>query len=229
MLKLLRNKKTAKRIWIALAIVIMPAFLFWGLGSAVRSKEETAFIGKINGKKIPLLEYKEALSAVRNAAIIRFGDKFEEVQKDINLEAEAWERLLLLYEAKKYKLTASDQEVIESIESYAFFQRKGNFDNRIYNDLLKYAFRTSARAFEEQMRENLIIVKLYRKLTDNITLDDKEVREEYIKAATKEKGKLPIDEKKFSLEKNDFAKRLLEQKKLIFFANFIEELKKKSQ
>jgi len=229
MLRLLRNKKTAKRIWIGLAIVIMPAFLFWGLGSAVRSKEESAFIGKINGKKITLLEYKDALSAVRNAAIIRFGDRFDEIQKEINLEAQAWERLLLIYEAKKYKLTASDREVIESIESYAFFQRKGNFDNRTYNDLLRYVFRTPARTFEEQMRENIIIVKLYNKITENITLNDKEIRDEYIKATTKEKGKTSFDEKKFSLEKNDFAQRLLEQKKQIYFANFLENLKKKAQ
>ena len=52
MLKLLRNKKTAKKIWIVLAIIILPAFIFWGFGGAMRDKNEKGYIGKISGKKI---------------------------------------------------------------------------------------------------------------------------------------------------------------------------------
>ena len=56
MLKLLRHKNTAKRIWIGLAILILPAFLFWGMGSALRNKEGPAYAGTVFGRKVSLLE-----------------------------------------------------------------------------------------------------------------------------------------------------------------------------
>ncbi|MFA5287577.1 MAG: SurA N-terminal domain-containing protein [Candidatus Omnitrophota bacterium] len=66
MLKLLRNKKTAKKIWIGLAIIIMPAFVFWGFGGAPHDKDESRYLGSISGKKITPLEFNSSLSAVRN-------------------------------------------------------------------------------------------------------------------------------------------------------------------
>jgi parvulin-like peptidyl-prolyl isomerase len=182
MLKKLRSKKTAKKIWIILAILIVPAFVLWDSGSLIPSKEESAYLGTIFGKSISALEYKDALEAVRNAAIMRFGDKFSEVQKYLNLESQAWERLILLYEAKIQKIAASNREVIESIEGYPFFQRNGQFDNRIYSEMLQYVFRARPRIFEEQARQNLILSKLYQQITNNVKIDEKEIKEEYEKA-----------------------------------------------
>jgi len=182
MLKALRNKKTRKNIFIFLAIIIIPAFAFWGFGSALRSRQESAYAGKIFGKNISLLEYKDALDAVKNAAIMQFGDNFSEIQKHLNLQSQAWERLILLHEARRRKINVTDREVIELIESYSFFQRKGQFDNRIYSELLQYVFRTQPRIFEEQTRQNLILSKLYKQVTDNIKITEEEIKEEYRKA-----------------------------------------------
>lgn len=179
MLKILRNKKTAKKIWIALAILIVPAFILWGSGSLIRTRPEPTYAGRIFGKKISFLEYKDALDAARNQAIIQFGENISEIEKALNLESLAWERLLLLYEAKKRKIKASDAEVVGSIKNYPFFQRKGKFDNAIYSEMLQYAFHTQARIFEEQTRQNLIISKLYKILTDNINLTEEEIKEAY--------------------------------------------------
>jgi parvulin-like peptidyl-prolyl isomerase len=170
-LKKLRNKKTAKWIWIGLAILIVPAFLLWGLGSAIRSRGEATGISN--------LEYKDALDAVKNMAIMQFGDKFSEIQKYLNLESQAWERLLLLRAAKKRKINATDKEVIKLIESYPLFQRKGQFDNGVYSGILQYYFRTQARVFEEQTRQNIILSKLYRQVTDNIKVSEEEIKKEY--------------------------------------------------
>lgn len=182
MLKKLRHKKTAKKIWIFLCILIVPAFVFWGLGGALKSRQESNYVGRIFGKKISLLEYKDALDATRNQAIMQFGDNFSQIQKYLNLESQAWERLLLLAEAKKRKIRVSNEEVIALIESYPFFQRRGQFDNRIYSEMLRYVFGTSARLFEEQTRQNLMLAKLYKEATDNINLKEEEIKEEYRKA-----------------------------------------------
>ena len=182
MLKKLRKKKTAKRIWIILIILILPAFVFWGFGSFTRSKEELTYAGKIFGKKVPLLEYRDALEAVKNQAIIQFGDNFSEIEKRLNLEPLVWDRLILLAEAKKRKINVTDQEVIELIESYPFFQAKnGQFDNRIYSQMLQYVFRAQPRVFEEQARSTLILSKLYKEVTGNLNLSEEEIKKEYQK------------------------------------------------
>lgn len=179
MLRQLRNKKTAKKIWIVLAILILPAFVFWGFGSMVRSKTEEKYAGSISGKKIDSRDLQDSIMAVRNQALIQFGDNFSAIEKSLNLESQAWDRLLLLIEAKKRKINVSDKEVVTHVENFPFFQAKGVFNSRIYKQMLTYVFRTQARIFEEQTRQNLMIAKLYQGLTDNLKVDDTLVKEEY--------------------------------------------------
>lgn len=179
MLKALRNKKTAKKIWITLAIIIVPAFVLWGSGSLMRNKENYSYVGKIFGKKIPLQEFKDTLEAVRNELTMRFGDNLSEAKKNIDLEYEAWKRLILLHEAKRRKITVSDSEVVELIESYPFFQRNGKFDQKLYSEILKYELHTQDRIFEEQTRSTLMLSKLYKQITENISVNETEIKEEY--------------------------------------------------
>jgi len=179
MLKALRNKKTAKKIWIVLATLIVPAFVLWGSGSLIRSKQEETYAGRIFGRKISLLEYKDAMDAEKTAAIMQFGDKFSEVEQHLNLESQAWERLLLLYEAKRRKITVSDKEVVELLQRLPFFQRDGKFDNRTYTEIVQYVLHTQPRIFEEQTRQNTILSKLYNQVTNDITVSDEEIKKEY--------------------------------------------------
>lgn len=181
MLKKLRHKKTAKKVWIVLAVLILPAFLLWGSGSIIQSSHKAKSAGTISGRNITLRELEDSLSAVRNQAIIQFGDNFAEVQKALNLEGQAWERLILLNEAKRRQFKVTDKEVIDYIQNYPFFQGKKGFDNYLYNQMLKFVFRTQPRVFEEETRQNLMISKLYKEVTGDIKVDDKEIKEEYRK------------------------------------------------
>lgn len=182
MLKKLRNKKTAKKIWIILAMLILPAFVLWESGSIIRSnKQEIRFAGQIAGKKIPVSELRNSLGAVRSQVIMQLGDKFSDIEKNINLESQAWERLILLKEAKKRKINASDKEVVSTIEKYPFFQKEGIFDNYIYTQMLNFVFHTQPRIFEEQLRQSLILSELYKQVTDGIKITDEEIKTEYQK------------------------------------------------
>lgn len=182
MLKFLRNKKTAKKIWIGLAVIIIPAFALWGFGGSSGSKEETASVGKIFGHNVSITEFKQSLSAVRTFALMRFGDKLAEIEKYLNLEAQAWERLVLLQEAMTRKINVSDKEVITTIQTTPYFQDKNGFNNKTYNETLRYTFRVLPRIFEEQTRQNLILTKLYEQITKNVKLNDEQIRQEYLKA-----------------------------------------------
>jgi len=180
MVKILLKKKTTKKIWAIIILLIMPAFIIWGSGSLIRSKKETRQTGKIFGRTISALELKEAQDAVRNQIIIQLGeDSLKDLEESLQLENLAWERLILLAEAKRRRINATDKEVIELIQSFPFFKRQDKFDHQIYQQILQYVFNTPARVFEEQMRQNIILNKLYKKITEPITLTDREIEEEY--------------------------------------------------
>ncbi len=182
MLKVLRHRKTAKKIWIGLALIIIPAFALWGFGGAFSSREESMPKGKIFGRAISSLEIKDSLSAVTTIATMQYGDKLPEIQKSLNLEAQAWQRLVLLEEAKRRSIKTNDQEVVKLIKDFPYFKYKDSFDKRTYEQTLQYVFRLKPREFEEQMRQYLILNKLFKQVTEGVTIDEKVAEQEYEKA-----------------------------------------------
>jgi len=180
MLHILRNKKTAKKVWIFLAIIIIPAFTLWGFGSSGRDKRDSAPVGKIFGRTISASDFNKSLAATRTAAIMQFGDNLPKVEKYLNLESQAWERLVLLEEAKRRRVNVTDREVTEVIEKTPYFQKDSSFDNKTYVEVLRYAFRLQPRAFEEQLRQNLILGKLYKQVTDGVQVDETKIRQEWL-------------------------------------------------
>ena len=182
MLKQLRNKKTARKIWIGLAIIIVPAFILWGSGSMVRSKGEKNAVGKLFGKTVTAEEFKDAVEGVKNNALMQFGDAFFEMQKYLNVEGLAWERLILLQEVKNHKIKVNDKEVIDRVTSLPLFQGTNGFDKQRYYQMLRVVFRSQPRLFEEQMRQTLAVTKLFDEITKDITVSDTDINKEYAKA-----------------------------------------------
>jgi peptidyl-prolyl cis-trans isomerase D len=179
MLKLLRNKKTAKKIWVVLAAIIIPAFVFWGAGSIGREKKYPRQKFRLFGRDVPEAKFKESLGAVRAQMLLRFGDNFSSLQKFMNLEQQALDRLMLLEEARRQGIKVSDKEVIEEIEAGPLFQGAGGFNQRIYQQVLRYTLRTQPRLFEEETRQNLTIAKLYKKVTQDVKATEEEAKEEF--------------------------------------------------
>jgi len=182
MLRLLRNKKTSKKIWIGLAIIIIPAFTLWGFIGTKGDRTNSPVAGRIFGRNVSDLEFRDALIAVRTMALMRFGDKLPEIEKYLDLQSQAWERLILLYEAKRRKIKVKDKEVVETIQKMPYFQDKNGFSNKIYQEILRYVLRLQPRIFEELTRQNLIITKLHDQVTENVKLSDEQIHQEYLKA-----------------------------------------------
>ena len=181
MLKVLRKKGVAKKILIGLAIIIIPAFVLWGSGSMIRSRKGPNYAGVIFGKKIDFDQYNNSLLACKNQAIMMYGDNFYKMQKFLNLKAEAWDRLILLHEAKRRKIKVTDSEIIERISKYPFFQKDGKFDNKIYQHLLDYVFKAPARKFEEETRKVIMLEKLFNQITKAVSVKENELFEDYKK------------------------------------------------
>ncbi|MEA3306131.1 MAG: SurA N-terminal domain-containing protein, partial [Candidatus Omnitrophota bacterium] len=175
MLKRFRNKKITKIILMGLAAALI---VVWGLGSVLRRDRGPASAGAIFGRNISLQEYAKSWRAVKNEAMMRHKD-FDKIYKQLRLEDEAWNRLIILHEAKKQKIKVSDEEVISTVRGFSFLVKDGKFDNELYERLLAETFRTPVREFEESMRDSLKIAKLVNIAAEGVDAANDELLEKY--------------------------------------------------
>src|SRR3989338_9510571 len=184
MLKQLRKKGVAKKIlWITTIIIVLSFGVFWNIDSS--SQQGVTYAGKIFGRRISFDDFQKSLLHPRNQNLLRYGGNFHKISQFLNLESEAWDRLILLHEAKKRNIKILDQEVVDSIEDFDFFKNNGKFDPSIYGKVVRYVFRCEPRAFEEGMRETLIFAKLFEQETSAVTVQEEELLKEYKKQEEK--------------------------------------------
>lgn len=179
MLSFLRKRENVKKIMWALAILVIPAFVLWGSSSLIRSRNKSNYAGIVFGRKVSFREYQDSLLACRNLAVLKYGEAFGRVAKLLDLEKEAWQRLILLTQAKKEKIKVSDHEVIDLVTAVPLFHKGAAFDKNTYTVLLTHALHTSPREFEEQIRETITIQKLLDKVIAAVGLTDDEITAAY--------------------------------------------------
>ncbi|MEE8317602.1 MAG: SurA N-terminal domain-containing protein [Candidatus Omnitrophota bacterium] len=181
LLKFLRKRKNMKRIVWALAILIIPAFILWGAGTAGKKKRKgPGYAGKIFDRKVPLDEYLDMWRVSKDYLTRSFG---------ANIPVEfidqmTWNRILLLEASERENIDVKDSEIVERISSLPLFQRDGVFDNKLYKSMV----RDAARGFEERLRDDMRISKLREKITAGVYIAEEEVKEEYKKAFEKIKA-----------------------------------------
>ena len=162
--------------WIAAAAV--GGFLLWLVGTVVSLRTtQGKEAGTLFGKKVPLSTYLHAMDAVTHQAILKHGDRYLQEVSHEEQEHAAWERLMLLTEARKRGIRVMDQEVTDKLMNSPLFQTSGRFDLKGYESFIHYTFHTTARAFEEEVREDLTISKLFEQITSKLTVSDEELHE----------------------------------------------------
>src|SRR3989344_2096800 len=108
MLKTLRKKGVAKKVLWFTAIIIILSFGVFGTANYYQGGNESSHAGRIFGKKITFDEFQESFLHARNQAILRYGDNFDKIAPMLDLDSEAWDRLILLQEAKKRRIKVLD-------------------------------------------------------------------------------------------------------------------------
>lgn len=181
MLKFFRKEGVRKKLLWGLASAIIISFVFFGTVTTRLRGESSSFAGKVYGKKISLEDFQKHYLNTRDQAIMIHGENFFKMSQFLNLENETWDRIILLKEAKRRGIVIKDAEVVDFLKTLKIFQRDNEFDNLLYNDLLKFVFKRSPRDFEEGMREQLTIMKLFEQVTSSLSINEKEIREAYRK------------------------------------------------
>ena len=182
MLKVLRQKKRAQKIILSGMVGVMVlAFVLWGAGAWKQSSKESNYAGVVFGRRVSNPEFRKIRLSCLNDLKFRFGENYNVLLQFVDLNNQAWIKLILLEHAKKQKIAASNQEVIDEIASNPLFSKDGKFSQDTYGRIIRYFLGSQPREFEEQTRNNLIIRKLYIQATKDVTLTDAEVLEAYKK------------------------------------------------
>lgn len=187
MLKILRKKGVAKKILWVIAIVIILSFGLFGTANYLTNNAPVTYAGKVFGKTVSFDEFSTSLTHTRTQAIMNYGENFQKISQFLNLESEAWDRIILLHEARKRKIKISDEEVIKKIEDLGYFKENDQFQQHLYERIVRYVFRLTPRDFEESIRESLLLAKLFEQETAGAGLSPEEVRAEYKKKKEKVK------------------------------------------
>ena len=133
MLNILRKKGLAKKIIWIIAILIIISFGFFGTAYLLNSNSNQDVAGKVFGKNVSLEEFKQVYHHTDIQAMLNYGKNYQSFKQFLNLENQTWDRLILLYEAKRRHIQIPDDRVVKTIESFPFFQRDGQFDTLLYN------------------------------------------------------------------------------------------------
>jgi hypothetical protein len=180
MLKKLRKKGIAKKVlWFIAGIIIISFGFGFGMSRYSSSLSMTTAVGKVFGKPITFKDFEKYSLDTRDQALLMHGENFRKIQHLIDMDSETWTRIMLVKEANRRHIKVTDPEVIAFIQAMPFFARDGAFDERLYENVLQYAFQRSPHEFEEGIRDQIKIMNLLRSGPGDKLITEEVVRKEY--------------------------------------------------
>ncbi|MDE2027895.1 MAG: SurA N-terminal domain-containing protein [Candidatus Omnitrophica bacterium] len=181
MLEVFRKKGVNQTIlWVITVIVILSFGVFW---TANRYDTGVNSVGTMYGHSVSRQDFEQAYDDARDQDIRTYGTDFFKNSAKFDLEAQAWDRLILLREARKRGIRISDAQVVDAIASMPFFQTGGKFDEVRYEETVQSpdGFDRPTHDFEEGVRRQLMIKKLVDQVAPEKTFTDAELRNIYDK------------------------------------------------
>jgi peptidyl-prolyl cis-trans isomerase D len=178
MLDVLRRNAGSWAIKIILGFIAI-TFVWWGVGTySERGRDVAATVGE---EKISMSELAEAASGLEKSYRDVYGAAFTpEMAKALNFRKQALDTLvqrsILLAEARKLGLGASDSEVRQEIAADPAFQANGQFSEERYRSLLSYNRITTA-AFEAAKRQEITLKKIEGLFAADARVPESEARD----------------------------------------------------
>jgi peptidyl-prolyl cis-trans isomerase D len=181
MLDFLRKKKRSWIITILLGLIIIVFVAFYG--GTQQPTGSASHVAEVNGESISqrefILHYQRAVERYRE---MFKGSLTPELLKNLNIKNSLLEEMiearLVLQEARRLGLTASDDELMNAIAQAPEFHANGRFNKERYIQLLR-ANRLTPAQFEDDQRKQLTIQRLLGILADTAHVTEAEVRERY--------------------------------------------------
>ena len=180
MLELMRKHARSWLVKILLGIIIVVFVFYFGSTSWRQRAEAIAFI---DGKAIAGVDFQREYQNLIDVYRQRYGGTLtDDVMKSLNLKQQAYDNIInqaiILHKSGELNIKVTEEEVKEIILANPVFQRSGTFDERIYNQFLRYKKMTPAD-FEETQKKLLTMVKLEDLIQNGVKVSDKEVFDLY--------------------------------------------------
>jgi len=186
MLSILRRNAGSWAIKIILSFIAL-TFIWWGVGTySERDRNVAATVG---GEAITANELAEAVAGLEKTYREVYGNAFTpEMAKALNLKKQAMDSLvqrkILLAEAGKMGLSATDEEVRREIADVPAFQQNGQFREDLYRSVLSYN-RVGPAEFEASKRVEITLKKFEGLFAAGALVSETEARELFRVASRK--------------------------------------------
>ncbi|MEO2083227.1 MAG: SurA N-terminal domain-containing protein, partial [Desulfurobacteriaceae bacterium] len=169
-------------LWIVAASFVGTIFLVWGRNSVMGPSGSE--VATVNGEGISVVDFQREYQSVVNRLKQQFGENFRKFVKDEDIKRIALSNLinraLLLQAAREEGLRISDEAVAREIESIPAFQVNGTFSVKLYKEFLR-ARKLTPKAFEDSIREDLLIRKVLAVVDNAPSVTDYELKALYRK------------------------------------------------
>ena len=163
--------KHKRLLQIALGLMIVPPFAFWGIQWTQRGIGSAGDVAEVGGQKISEQEFSESLQQQQDRLRGMLGRNYDASLLDSPamrrqvLDGMISQRLLMQHAARNY-LTVSDETLVETTMSIPAFQVDGKFSRERYDIALQNE-RMSPEAFDAALRRDLVIQQLSTALGDS--------------------------------------------------------------
>src|SRR5659263_400353 len=178
MLSILRRNAGSWAIKIILSFIAL-TFIWWGVGTYSEQGRNVA--ATVGGEAITTNELAEAVAGLEKSYREVYGPAFTpEMAKALNLKKQAMDSLvqrkILLAEAGKMGLSATDEEVQREIAAVPAFQENGQFREERYRSVLSYN-RVGIAEFEASKRVEITLKKVEGLLAAGALVPETEAKE----------------------------------------------------
>jgi peptidyl-prolyl cis-trans isomerase D len=178
MLSVLRRNAGSWAIKIILSFIAL-TFIWWGVGTYSEQGRNVA--ATVGGEKITTNELAEAVVGLEKTYREVYGPAFTpEMAKALNLKKQAIDSLvqrkILLGEASRMGLSATDEEVQREIAAVPAFQQNGQFREDVYRSVLSYN-RVTPADFETSKRVEITLKKVEGLLAAGALVPETEAKE----------------------------------------------------
>ena len=180
MLKFFRKHARGWFMIAVIAIIIIVFVLYFGSSRGGRSANAIAIVDK---KIISDAEFRNEYDKLMDMARLNLKDKLTpETLKKMDLKKRAYEDLLnrqiILAKANDLKIQVSDEELKNTILSIPSLQTNGVFDERKYQQVLRYN-RMTAEDFETLFRSDMTAKKIESFVREGVKISDQEIHDLY--------------------------------------------------
>jgi peptidyl-prolyl cis-trans isomerase D len=180
MLDLMRKHARNWLVKILIGMVIIVFIFYFG---SIRGRDRAETIASLDDQIISYVELQREYHNLLDFYRQRYGDKLsDDMLKALNLKQQAYDNIInqavILHKAKEFNIQVTEEEVRASILSNPSFHRGGVFDERIYQQVLRYR-KISPADFEVNQKKLLTMMKLENIIQSAVKVSDRDVFDLY--------------------------------------------------